>query len=103
MCEPNPTPLRAAREAGDGTRGNDRISSLLCRPAKIKLPDRTVKITHFLRQGQMIRTSQIRVILTSLRARQQQTAANMTAPPAICSGVIVSPMTRQAISAENGG
>jgi hypothetical protein len=70
-----------AREAGDGTRSNDRISSLLCRPANSRLPEPTLKITHFLRQGQMIRTMRIRATLLHV-GRAKKTAAKMTAPTA---------------------
>jgi hypothetical protein len=47
------------REAGNGATWNDRISGLLCRQEKIEPSDRAAKITHFLRQGQMIRTNRI--------------------------------------------
>jgi hypothetical protein len=90
------------RQVEDGTTRNDRISSLLCRPAKIEPADRAFKITHFLRQGQMIRTC--RPGTTAHQpGRAKNTAANITAPPAICCGIIPSPRTSHASNAENGG
>ena len=92
-----------ARKAGDGTRGNDRISSLLCRPAKIKLPDRTLKITHFLRQGQMIRTIRIRVKLLHFGRAKKDRRQNDGAAGHLQRASSFRRCTRHASSAENGG